>query len=221
MRADGIDLAVAAALKAAGCATVWIGAESGSQRVLDAMEKGTRVEQIDRAATLLREAGIEVCFFLQFGFPGETLAEIELTLDMVRRNRPDDIGISVSYPLPGTPFYERVRAQLGDKQNWVDSSDLDMMPRRPSLRLLQDASRVRTQFRAGAQLPALRARDGFAPRHVSSSPSWVPASFRFRGSRCCPPSARTGKDGGVSQPDAGPPSDPEPPGGSVANGQRH
>jgi len=127
MRADGIDATVAAALKTAGCATVWIGAESGSQRVLDAMEKGTRVEQIDRAATLLREAGIEVCFFLQFGFPGETLAEIELTLDMVRRNRPDDIGISVSYPLPGTPFYERVRAQLGDKQNWVDSSDLDMM----------------------------------------------------------------------------------------------
>jgi anaerobic magnesium-protoporphyrin IX monomethyl ester cyclase len=127
MRADGIDPTVAAALKTAGCATVWIGAESGSQRVLDAMEKGTRVEQIDRAATLLREAGIEVCFFLQFGFPGETLAEIELTLDMVRRNRPDDIGISVSYPLPGTPFYERVRAQLGDKQNWVDSSDLDMM----------------------------------------------------------------------------------------------
>ena len=127
MRADGIDPAVAAALKTAGCATVWIGAESGSQRVLDAMEKGTRVEQIDRAATLLREAGIEVGFFLQFGFPGETLAEIELTLDMVRRNRPDDIGISVSYPLPGTPFYERVRAQLGDKRNWVDSSDLDMM----------------------------------------------------------------------------------------------
>jgi len=127
MRADGIDATVAAALKAAGCATVWIGAESGSQRVLDAMEKGTRVEQIDRAATLLREAGIEVCFFLQFGFPGETLEEIELTLGMVRRNRPDDIGISVSYPLPGTPFYERVRAQLGDKQNWVDSADLDMM----------------------------------------------------------------------------------------------
>ena len=129
MRADGIDQATAAALKAAGCATVWIGAESGSQRVLDAMEKGTRVEQIDRAAALLREAGIEVGFFLQFGFPGETLDEIELTLEMVRRNRPDDIGISVSYPLPGTPFYERVRAQLGDKQNWVDSSDLDMMYR--------------------------------------------------------------------------------------------
>ena len=89
--------------------------------------KGTRVEQIETAARLLRDAGIEVCFFLQFGYPGETFAEIELTLAMVRRCAPDDIGISVSYPLPGTPFHERVQAQLGTKQNWVDSSDLAMM----------------------------------------------------------------------------------------------
>ena len=48
---------------------------------------------------------------------------------MVRDCRPDDIGVSVSYPLPGTPFYERVKAQLGDKQNWIDSNDLAMMYR--------------------------------------------------------------------------------------------
>ena len=68
-------------------------------------------------------------FFLQFGYPGETLEDIELTLQMVRDCRPDDIGVSVSYPLPGTPFYERVKAQLGEKQNWVDSNDLAMMYR--------------------------------------------------------------------------------------------
>jgi radical SAM superfamily enzyme YgiQ (UPF0313 family) len=129
MRPDGISDAVVEALRRSGCRTVWIGAESGSQRVLDAMEKGTRVDQIERATDRLHAAGIEVCFFLQFGYPGETLADVELTLDMVRRCRPDDIGISVSYPLPGTPFFERVRAQLGEKQNWVDSSDLAMMYR--------------------------------------------------------------------------------------------
>jgi len=129
MRADGISGAVVDALRAAGCRTVWIGAESGSQRVLDAMEKGTRVDQIERAAERLHAAGIEVCFFLQFGYPGETLSDIDLTVDMVRRCQPDDIGISVSYPLPGTPFFDRVRAQLGEKQNWVDSSDLAMMYR--------------------------------------------------------------------------------------------
>ena len=129
LRADGINRRTARALRAAGARTAWIGAESGSQRVLDAMEKGTRVEQIVDATHLLRAEGIEVGFFLQFGYPGEMLEDIQRTLDMVRECRPDDIGISVSYPLPGTPFHERVRAQLGRKQNWVDSDDLAMMYR--------------------------------------------------------------------------------------------
>ncbi len=129
MRADGISEQSVQALASAGCRTVWIGAESGAQRVLDAMEKGTRVDQIENAARLLRAAGIEVCFFLQFGYPGETFDEIEQTMAMVRRCRPHDIGISVSYPLPGTPFHARVQTQLGAKQNWVDSSDLAMMYR--------------------------------------------------------------------------------------------
>ncbi len=129
LRADNVNERIAGALAAAGCRTAWIGAESGSQRVLDAMEKGTRVEQIAAATAWLREQGIEVGFFLQFGYPGETLEDIEATRAMVRRCRPDDIGVSVSYPLPGTRFYERVKAQLGAKQNWVDSSDLAMMYR--------------------------------------------------------------------------------------------
>src|SRR5205814_61767 len=127
MRADGVTGATVRALQTAGCRTVWIGAESGSQRVLDWMEKGTRVDQIAAAARRLHAAGIEVGFFLQFGYPGETLDDIELTLDMVGRCRPDDIGISVSYPLPGTAFFERVKADLGEKKNWVDSGDLAMM----------------------------------------------------------------------------------------------
>ena len=114
-------------LKSAGCRTIWIGAESGSQKILDAMEKGTTVEQIHAATELLHRIGIRVGFFLQFGYPGETRGDIDKTLQMVKRCRPDDIGISVSYPLPGTPFYERVKAQLGDKQNWVDSQDLHLM----------------------------------------------------------------------------------------------
>jgi anaerobic magnesium-protoporphyrin IX monomethyl ester cyclase len=131
MRADLVDERVTPALRAAGCRTVWIGAESGSQRILDAMDKGLRVEQIERATRLLHAQGIEVGFFLQFGYPGETRADIAQTMALVRRCRPDDIGISVSYPLPGTKFYERVRAELTAKQNWDDSSDLAMMYRGP------------------------------------------------------------------------------------------
>ncbi|NLF64103.1 MAG: radical SAM protein [Chloroflexi bacterium] len=118
-------------LQRAGCQIVWVGAESGSQKILNAMEKGTRVEQIGEARRRLREAGIQVGFFLQFGYPGETRADIKKTLQMVRDCRPDNIGMSVSYPLPGTPFYERVQLQLGEKQNWTDSADLAMMYRGP------------------------------------------------------------------------------------------
>jgi anaerobic magnesium-protoporphyrin IX monomethyl ester cyclase len=119
------------ALRRAGAQIVWVGAESGSQKILDAMEKGTTVEQIYEASRRLHAAGMEVAFFLQFGYPGETRADIELTLQMVRDCQPDDIGMSVSYPLPGTPFYERVRSELGAKQNWQDSSDLAMLYQGP------------------------------------------------------------------------------------------
>ena len=115
------------ALARAGAQTVWMGAESGSQKILDAMEKGTRIEQIHEAARRLKRAGIQVGFFLQFGYPGETRADIEKTIRLVRECDPDDIGISVSYPLPGTKFFENVRGQLGEKQNWQDSDDLAMM----------------------------------------------------------------------------------------------
>jgi anaerobic magnesium-protoporphyrin IX monomethyl ester cyclase len=120
-----------AALARAGAKSVWVGAESGSQRILDAMDKGTRVEQIVEAARRLHEAGIEVCFFLQFGYPGETREDIEKTLRMVRECAPDDIGMSVSYPLPGTRFFESVKTQLGARQNWRASDDLAMLYRGP------------------------------------------------------------------------------------------
>ncbi len=119
------------ALRAAGCETVWMGAESGSQVILDAMEKGTTVSQIKEAAGLLREAGIRVAFFLQFGYPGETWEDVAATRRLVAQALPDDIGISVSYPLPGTTFHERVRADLKARGNWVDSSDLAMLYRGP------------------------------------------------------------------------------------------
>ena len=115
------------AMRRAGCEVVWIGAESGSQKILDAMEKGTTVGQIAEATRRLHAAGIKVGFFLQFGYPGETREDVERTLQMVRDCRPDDVGMSVSYPLPGTPFHERVREQLGSKQHWEDSDDLAMM----------------------------------------------------------------------------------------------
>ncbi len=117
------------ALAESGLDEVWVGAESGSQSILDAMDKGTQVEQIYEATRLLKQKGVRVGFFLQFGYVGETKEDIDKTIQMVRDLVPDDIGISVSYPLPGTKFYDVVKAQLEEKQNWTDSDDLAMMYR--------------------------------------------------------------------------------------------
>ena len=115
------------ALARAGCSEVWMGVESGAQEILDAMDKGTRIRQVVEARENLRKHGIRACYFLQFGYPGETWSEIEKTVALVRKTRPDDIGVSVSYPLPGTEFHRMVSSQLGPKENWADSGDLDMM----------------------------------------------------------------------------------------------
>ena len=126
-RADLMTEETVAALKTAGCAEVWMGVESGSQKVLDAMDKGLDLSTVQTARQRLRKFGIRAGYFLQFGYPGERWSDLQETIDFVRNTRPDDIGISFSYPLPGTVFYERVRAQLGSKRNWADSDDLCIM----------------------------------------------------------------------------------------------
>ncbi len=114
-------------LALSGCLTVWMGAESGSQKILDAMDKGTTIEQIKTATKLLRLHGIKPAFFLQFGYPGEVKEDIDKTFELVKDMLPSEIGVSVSYPLPGTIFYENVKDQLLKKSNWTDSDELKLM----------------------------------------------------------------------------------------------
>jgi radical SAM superfamily enzyme YgiQ (UPF0313 family) len=171
-RVDLVTEEVAAALRRARCKTVWMGAESGSQKILDAMDKDTNLEDIYLAAERLHQVGIEIGFFLQFGYPGEEWEDVQKTLQMVRRAQPDDIGISVSYPLPGTKFYETVKLQLGDKTNWEHSDDLAMLYQGPFVeefyRVLHH--RVHHEFRARKAtrqvLAALRHPANLRPRHL-------------------------------------------------------
>jgi anaerobic magnesium-protoporphyrin IX monomethyl ester cyclase len=179
MRADQVTADVASALAAAGCRMLWMGAESGSQKVLDAMEKGLRVDDIRQASRLLKTAGIDVGFFLQFGYPGETWDDIEATLQLTRELEPADIGVSVSYPLPGTRFHDRVRRELGEKQNWIDSSDLSTMYRAtyaPEV-YREVHGLVHHEFRARKSKNALTAlaRSPWAmrPGHLRRAASWI------------------------------------------------
>jgi anaerobic magnesium-protoporphyrin IX monomethyl ester cyclase len=123
-RADLMTASTVAALQRAGCAEVWMGVESGSQKILNAMSKGLTLSAVHTARRRLADAGIRACYFLQLGYPGEGWPEITETIGLISQTRPDDIGVSLSYPLPGTVFYERIQQQLGAKRNWADSDDL-------------------------------------------------------------------------------------------------
>jgi anaerobic magnesium-protoporphyrin IX monomethyl ester cyclase len=116
-----------AALAAAGCENVWMGAESGSQKILDAMDKGITTSQIEQATALLKSYRVNASFFIQFGYLGEDESDIRSTVKMINKLLPHEIGISVSYPLPGTVFYEKVKLDLKQKTNWTDSDEMALM----------------------------------------------------------------------------------------------
>jgi anaerobic magnesium-protoporphyrin IX monomethyl ester cyclase len=126
-RADLITDEFAKNLARAGCVELWLGAESGSQKVLDAMNKRVTIEQIKNATKHLQKYKIKVGFFLQYGYPGEEMEDIEKTFSMIKDALPDYVGVSVSYPLKDTPFYESVKAEMVEKKNWKDSGDLAIM----------------------------------------------------------------------------------------------
>lgn len=122
-RADRLDAKVADALAEMGCFRVWIGSESGSQRILDAMERGVKVEQVREAVGLCRERGIETGMFLMWGYEGEELADIEATVDHVKTCDPDQFLTTVSYPIKGTPYHDEVSERLVTLGEWEKTSD--------------------------------------------------------------------------------------------------
>ncbi|HVV53574.1 MAG TPA: radical SAM protein [Polyangia bacterium] len=194
-RADLMTEENVAALRRAGCAEAWMGVESGSQAVLDAMDKGITIAQVRGAVARLRAAGVRIGFFLQLGYPEEGWPEIEMTRQLVRELAPDEIGISVSYPLPGTRFHERVKARLGDKRNWRESDDLDpLFPGLFSRDFYRTLSRtIHAEFRTRRAWRALRAprqtavsdgRSGLAPRlaalgGLAELPVWLAGQARL------------------------------------------
>ena len=99
-------------MRATGLARVYVGVESGSQKMLDLMNRGTRLAQVERTAAALRAEGIRQFWFLMLGYPGETLEDIEATLRLFRRFSPEEYSVSIAVPIPGTRFHDRVRERL-------------------------------------------------------------------------------------------------------------
>jgi radical SAM superfamily enzyme YgiQ (UPF0313 family) len=116
---------VAIELRDLGCYRIWIGSESGSQRILDAMQRGVTVEQVRRATKLLQKQGIQVGMFLMWGYEGEELEDIAATVEHVKATNPDIFFTTVSYPIKGTAYFDRVRDKVELPINWASASDRD------------------------------------------------------------------------------------------------
>jgi len=122
-RADRLNLHVVETLAEMGCFRIWIGSESGSQRILDAMERGVTVEQVESAVALCRSAGIQTGMFLMWGYEGEELSDIEATVEHVKKTNPEVFFTTVAYPIKGTPYFSEVAERVESVKPWREGSD--------------------------------------------------------------------------------------------------
>ena len=124
-RADRLTPKVVQTLAEMGCFRVWIGSESGSQRILDAMERGVTVQEVQTAVALCRSFGIQTGMFLMWGYEGEELSDIEATVEHVKRTDPDIFFTTVAYPIKGTPYFSDVEDRVESLKPWTEGSDRD------------------------------------------------------------------------------------------------
>jgi radical SAM superfamily enzyme YgiQ (UPF0313 family) len=122
-RADRLSAEVADLLAELGCFRLWIGSESGSQRILDAMERGVTVEEVQSAVEMCRTRGIQTGMFLMWGYEGEELSDIEQTIAHVKRTQPDVFFTTLAYPIKGTPYFAQVQERVVESKPWEESSD--------------------------------------------------------------------------------------------------
>jgi anaerobic magnesium-protoporphyrin IX monomethyl ester cyclase len=125
-RADRLNAEMLDLLAELGCFRIWIGSESGSQRILDSMDRGVKIEQVQQAVAMSRERGIESGMFLMWGYEGEELDDIEATIKHVSVSKPDIFFTTVSYPIKGTPYYKKISDRLVQLKPWGTSSDREI-----------------------------------------------------------------------------------------------
>lgn len=124
-RADRLNEEVISMLKESGCFRVWIGAESGSQKIIDAMDRRVDVEQVREMIKLTRRYGIETGTFIMLGYPGETEKDIEETIKHLKESNPDYFTITIAYPINGTELYQEIEAKQNKLFNWETDTDRD------------------------------------------------------------------------------------------------
>lgn len=129
-RADRLNEQVIQLLQQSGCFRVWIGAESGSQKIIDAMDRRVDVVQTREMIQLVKKHGIEAGTFIMLGYPGETEADIVETINHLKASMPDQFTITITYPIKGTPLYAEVEQDFLTNFPWESSTDRDIDFRR-------------------------------------------------------------------------------------------
>ena len=141
-REDRLNETIVKTLAAMGCYRLWIGAESGSQRILDGMERRTNAARMRDMIRLVKSHGIRAGTFIMVGYEGETWNDIKLTADHLRDAAPDDVLTTLSYPIKGTPYYNAVADRIIARRAWDEGSDRDFTIRgRNSRRFYAHAQR--------------------------------------------------------------------------------
>ena len=171
-RADRLTRQVVETLAEIGCFRVWIGSESGSQRILDAMERGVSAEEVRSAVAMCKSRGIKTGMFLMWGYEGEELGDIEATIEHVKRTDPDIFFTTVAYPIKGTPYFAEVADRVENLKAWNVGSDREVRIRnRHSRQFYSFADKL---LRSEVELERLRSEpvvDGSAIAELQSKVS--------------------------------------------------
>jgi len=174
-RADRLNPRVVETLAAMGCFRVWIGSESGSQRILDAMERGVTVEQVQAGVSLCKTHGIQTGMFLMWGYEGEELDDVEATIQHVKKTDPDIFFTTVAYPIKGTPYFSQVAPRIENGKSWSVSSDREIrIAGRHSRRFYGFADQL---LRSEVELERLRRSSHLEDRSVADMQSKI-AGYR-------------------------------------------
>lgn len=125
-RAERLTDEILQLLKEAGCYRIWIGAESGSQKIIDAMDRRVDVDVVKTAIQKTNELGIETGTFIMVGYPGEDETDIRETVQYLKDANPTHFTITVAYPIKGTSLYNEIEDKITIKHDWNSSTDRDI-----------------------------------------------------------------------------------------------
>lgn len=125
-RAERLNEEILHLLKEAGCFRIWIGAESGSQNIIDLMDRRVDVNHVKKMIQDTNAIGIETGTFIMLGYPGETEEDIYTTIQYLKEANPTHYTITIAYPIKGTSLYNEVKNKITVQPNWETSTDREI-----------------------------------------------------------------------------------------------